>query len=698
MSSGHRLAPLLAPGSIAYVGASARTGTPGNNVLRMNRRGGYGGRVYPVNPNYREIEGLACYPALAALPEAPDLVVLVVADHRLEAVLAEAIACGARAALVFGGANLAEDRDPPLPARLAAMARAAGLVLCGGNCMGFFNMDRGVRATFVWPPYDTRTGAMTLISHSGSSWSSLTLNDERLGYNLAISAGQELTVTVADYLDYALGLETTRAVGLILETVRDPAAFLAALETAAMRGVPIVALTVGRTAESARLALGHSGALAGDDAAYEAVFDRYGVAHVRTLEELAATMSLLAQPRRAGPGGLAASHDSGFERELLVDLAAELGVPLARMAPATVDRLAGLLDPGLEPTNPVDAWGTGRDYERIFTETFCALLADPATALGVVSHSPRTGADITEAWVEVAIEATRRTKKPVAMITNFPWTHHREVVAALTVADVPVIEGMANGLKAVRHAFAYRDFSARPARVTPPGPGGVVTARWRARLATAAPLDEAEALSLLVAYGIPAIPNRLAVDAAGARAAAAALGYPVALKTAMPGTAHKTEVGGVQLGLADEPALAAAYADLADRLGPRALVAAMAPAGGVEMALGLVADAQFGPLVLIGAGGVLIEHLSDRRLALPPLDAAEANRHLDRLAVRPLLDGHRGRPAADLAAFAQAAARLSILAAELGDLIAALDVNPVIVGPAGCVAVDALVVPRAAAG
>jgi succinyl-CoA synthetase beta subunit len=224
-----------------------------------------------------------------------------------------------------------------------------------------------------------------------------------------------------------------------------------------------------------------------------------------------------------------------------------------------------------------------------------------------------------------------------------------------------------------------------------------VRERWRARLASGEEISELEGLRLLADYGVPSIPARAAGSVREAVEAAAALGWPVAMKTAAPGVQHKSDVGGVVLGLGDAGALAAAYADLASRLGPEVTVAPMAPAG-VELALGIVRDPTFGPLVLVAAGGVLVELLHDRKLAFAPLDEARASDLIGGLQIRPILEGIRGAPRTDVASVATAVSRLSLIAADLGDLLEALDVNPLIAGPGGCVAVDALVIPRSAAG
>ena len=686
-----RLAPLLNPRSIAFVGASARNGTPGHTMLDLNRGGSREGRLYPVNPRYSRIDGVDCYPSLSELPEVPDLVVLGLADRRLENALTEAAAAGARAAVIFGGANLEEPEQTRLVRRLTAIAEEAGIPICGGNGMGFYNLDAGLRITFSRPPRATWAGNVALISHSGSSWSSLTHNDGRLRFNLSVSSGQELNVGVADYLRYALSMPTTRAIGLILETVRSPEDFVSALAEANAREVPVMVLKVGRTEQSARLAISHSGAIVGDDAAFDAIFEHYGVGRARTLEELAAGLLLLSSAGRVGPGGLALIHDSGFERELLIDLASDHGVALASISPETRDRLAALLDPGLEPVNPLDAWGTGRDYERVFSECLCALMEDPDTACGFISHSIRDDFWISEGWTRVAEESVRRCAKPIGVVSNFPWVQNGVVVERMSDLGVPVIGGMGNGLDAARHLFAWRDFLARE---TSPPPAGLDASRfdaWRTRLETGEVLDEAEGLALLADYGLDVARSRVASSRDEIEALAEVIDVPVALKTAMPGVHHKSDSGGVVLGVAPDR-LTEAYDALAARLGPRVLVADMAPPG-VEMALGVVRDPHFGPLVMIAAGGVLIEVLADRLLAVPPFDSDRAKELISRLRCRPLLDAHRGRPAASVDALAEALARLSVLAQEVGPWIGELDVNPIIAGPDRAVAVDALVVP-----
>ena len=694
MTTSH-LAPLLKPRSVAIVGASATPDSAGNMCVRMAKRGGYKGRIYPINPKYPEIEGLQCYPSLSAAPEPVDMAILSVGTPRMEAALADAIATGAKAVTFFSTGYLENDIKPPLNQRLAKVAKDAGVPICGGNCMGFYNLDIGLLVTFVSPPYQPRPGGITLLTHSGASFSALSLNDGRLGYNLCVSTGSEVATTTADYMGYAIEQPTTRAIGLVLEAVRDPANFIEKLKKAQEKEIPVVALKLGRTEESIRLALSHSGAIAGDDAAYEAVFERYGVLRVDSTTELAGTLAMFDQPRRARKGGVVGISDSGGERELFIDLAHDAKVPLAKMTPKTTKELASRLDPGLEPVNPLDAWCPQPNWEEIFTECFCAMVGDPNTAIGTVFTNLRDRAPSADAWVRTVIEASKRFDKPLAVINNFGWMHHDGQIKALTEAGIPVIADMKCGFTALHKVLDHRDRAELPKIEVPKPVSAKVKARWRARLAQAETLDEAEGLALLKDYGIPVPDVRVVEDEASALKAAKAVGFPVALKTAMPGIAHKSDVGGVKLNLADAKAVKAAYGDLKKRLGSRVLVAPMAPSG-VEMALGMISDDQFGPLIVIGAGGIFIEILGDRTVAMPNFDATTARRYVDKLKTRPLLDGKRGKPPSDVASFAKAASRLSLLANDLGDLLAELDVNPVIVGPKGAVAVDALVVPKAA--
>lgn len=679
----HRLDPLLSPRSVAVVGASAREGSVGQLTLAQLLGGGFAGRVFPVNPGYRELAGLPCHPDCTSLPEVADLAVFCLPNERLEAAFEEALAAGVRAATIFASGSPAQD--PGLPARLKAKAQGAGVAICGPNGMGFHNFrDRVSVCGFRASPPGLEGGAV-LLSHSGSVLSALSDCEERIGWSLAVSTGNELTTTLADYLDWALDRPETEVVALFMETARDPAGFAAALARADRQDVPVVALKVGRSRRSAELAVSHSGALAGDDAVYGALFERHGVIRVETLDELAATVQLLLHPRKVAAGGLATLHDSGGERGLWLDLAEQLGVPYGQPSPETIARLAARLDPGLPPTNPLDAWGTGRDSEAVFADCLAALAEDPDSALAFFCFDREGGGRLEPSYCRAALEAAKRTSKPVTLVTSRHGSGGDPLDIELTRAGLPVIDGEWWALKAAKHVLARRD-RLRPAAV--PALPASFAQRWKPRLALG-PLSEAEALALVAEAGLPTVACRTAAGVEAALEAADALGYPVALKTARPGLAHKSDLGGVRLGLGDEAALIHAYAEMTAALGPEVLVARMA-APGVEAALGVIDDPDFGPVVMLGTGGLGIEEERDAAFLLAPFDAATAARALAGLRLGRRLAAGRGRPARDLPALAEATAALSRAAAALAGSLGSLDLNPVIVQERGCLAVDAL--------
>lgn len=687
---------MLAARSVAVVGASVKEGSVGRQMMLELERGGYGGAVYPVNPGYEEVLGHRCYRSLGDVPEPVDLAILGVANQRIEQAMRDAASAGAGSVVTFSSLFEEEPPEagmPPLAERVAAIARDHGMALCGGNGMGFVNTEARLRATGFPTPDEMPPGPVTFLSHSGSAFAAFAFNDRGIAFNLIVSSGHEIVTTMDEYLAFALDLESTKVVALVLETVRHPDGFLAALAKANERDVPVLALKVGRTEGSKEMVVAHSGALAGEHGAYEAVFGAYGVHECRDLEELADTIELFSNPRRvAGGTGIASLHDSGGERALFVDLASDLGVPLARISEATRERIDAVLDPGLVAENPLDAWGTGIDADRIYTESFLALHNDPETAaVAFVVDLTRQGEPYDEGYLQVATDVYEATTKPFCVVSNLPAAIARDEVGWLRRAGIPVLEGTLSGLRALSHLLDDARHDNRRSEISSDPVPAATTARWRERLAGAGALSELEAIELLADYGVPTVTARAAATAEEAVGAADAIGYPVALKTAVPGVLHKTESDGVRLGLGDADAVRDAYDDVAGRLGPETIVAAMATPG-VEVALGIVRDPTFGPLVLVAAGGVLVELVHDRKLALPTIDEDAARRLIDGLAIRPLLEGARGAPASDIGALAHAVSRLSVLAAELGDLIAELDVNPVIVSPRGCAAVDVLVV------
>jgi acetate---CoA ligase (ADP-forming) len=688
--AGAAVTAMLEARSVALVGASARPGSLGARMIAELARSPSRPRTYLVNPRYPDIGGRPCLPSLAEVPEPVDLVLLAVPDTKLEDQLALAARTKARSAVIFGNAFDA-DGATGLRDRLAAIATAAKMAVCGAACMGFVNVARGLRAVGYVEPDPVPAGPVALITHSGSVFSTLLRARRGFGFSLAVSSGQELVTTAAAYARYALQLKETRVLALVLEAIRDAADLRAALRTALETDVPVVLLSVGLSQAGQALVSAHSGALAAADGAWEALARAYGVHRVSDLAELADTLELFAAGRQCrSKTGIATVHDSGLERAHVADLAAELDVPFAPIGQVTTDRLARAIDPGLKPGNPLDVWGTGRDTEPLFAECLAALAADPQVGAVALAVDLVPEFDGDEAYPRAVLSAAAGTGKPVTVLAGLPGGIDPAAAARLRAAKIPVLEGTRSGLLALRHLL---DHAVRPEPPgQPPVPDPIRRQRW-APVLSAGPPGSTVLFDLLRDYGIPAVRARAARTRAEALAAAAEIGYPVVLKTDEPHIAHKSDVGGVRLGLASPDVAGAAYDDLAARLGPHVLVCQTA-APGTELGLGLVRDAALGPLLVISAGGVLIEIFSERAVVLPPVTRSSARVVLAGLRLAAVLAGARGQRPADLDSIADAIAGLSELAADLGDLLDALDINPLICGPSGAVAADVLAVVR----
>jgi acyl-CoA synthetase (NDP forming) len=678
---------------VAVVGASGTSDSLGEWSLTNLRKGGFDGPIYPVNPRYEELQGLRCYAELDDLPEVPDLVVFGVGDARIEAALDDAIAVDVPAAVIMSTLYLDDDTDPPLRDRIGHKINAAGMIVCGANGMGFYNVRDHVWACGFDSGMHEAPGKISLITHSGSGMCGIIDTDRRLRINVAVSSGNELAVTMDEYLDFVLDLPETKVVGLFIETARNPEGFAKALAKANSKQIPVVALKVGRTEESARLAVSHSGAMAGDDATYDALFDRYGVQRVRDMDELATTLIMFAELHPVADGDLVSIHDSGGERQLMVDLADEIGVPLARLGEATTNAIAAIIDPELPAVNPLDGWSRGGpDARQQMTRSLSLMLQDPGAALGVAVLDRGPDGLVYAPYVNYVRQAAADSGKPVALVGSRQGTGDDAVAVSATHEGFPVLDGVPGFLRGAKALFDYRDFLARNDDGAPEVGESTVN-YWRSVLQGNDFLSGKEGLDLLQAFGIPVVASRPVASPDQAREVGRALGYPLALKTAVPGIAHKSDVGGVILGIEDDAALEQSYTALEQRLGAEALVAQMAPPG-VEMLLGARRDPQFGPVVLIGFGGIHAEVLADVTTLLPPFGVDHALRCIDRLKLRVLLDGARGRAPADIEAFAVTAVRFGCLVHALGDVLEEIDVNPVIVSDAGCTAVDTLLVLR----
>ena len=659
-------------------------------MFKMSRIDGYAGQVYPVNPRLRQLEDLQCYPDLLSLPDVPEHVVIGVASHLVEPVLDQAIALGASSATIFASCYLGEEHEPRLAQRIADKAREAALALCGANCMGFYTPGIGLRVASMPSPPGLRRGGIAWIAQSGSALGALSHNDRRLGFSLCVSTGMELVTTVSDYMGWALSQKETRVIGLFLETVRDPAHFVEMLERAEALGIPVVVLKVGRTELSAQMAVSHTGALAGNDAVFEALFRKYGVLRVQDLDEMAATLALFDTGRTFGPGGFGSIHDSGGERELVVDLADDIGLSFPALDPATHAVMEDNLELGLYPENPLDTFGTNRGVEERFAILAEAMMKDPNIALTFFMANPRDGYGYAENYTAAVRSAASRSRQPLAMVSNYAMTQDAGLALSLAEVDVPLLRGTKNALQAAQHWLTYRDSRAQPKAKITAVPR--LSAEWHAHLQTGAPLAEADGLALLQDFGLR-VPRMARVESEDElMQALGGMSYPLVLKTAED-HAHKSDVGGVILGLQYRQQCLDAYGQLSVRLGPRVLVMEMAPKG-TELSLGAIWDEGFGAVVLISAGGVFVELFDDKVAAMAPFGEAEARCLLRKLRISAVLKGARGQPSVDFDDLAHQISCFSVLVASLGARAAEIDVNPLLCSEHGAYAVDCLIVPN----
>ena len=690
--SNHRLKPLLKPESIAILGASQKIGSVGNEVVVNLLRGGFEGLIYPVNPGYDEVLGVACYPTLAKLPMRPEMVIFAISDRRIEEAVDEVIALGIPACTIFSSLILENDTSPNLKQRILSKAMSAGLLIAGANGMGFYN----VRDRVLAGGFDTRDhpypGNVSLISQSGAGMSGIVDCEQRLQFNFAVSSGYELTVSMEDYLDYALDLDETLVVGLFLETSRYPQKLIQAFRKASQRNIPIVVLKVGRTDLAAELAVSHSGALAGSDQCYNAVFDRYGVQRVDDMDQLATALIMFAQTRQITQGGLVSLHDSGGERQLMIDLADSLQVPLTELQESTVTVLEGLLDAGLPAVNPLDGWGAGGPHAPVtMANCFTALMEDSGTALGAVIHDRGPNSEVYSSYLNYLHQAQAASGKPVFLVANRQGSGSDELAITSTHNGVPVIDGVSQFLTGARCLLRYRDFQMRE----PMQSVGIEQAQcdhWRQRLQIASKVSETLASECLAEFGIPMLQSIQVNSQDELKAAAVAIGFPLVLKTARPDIDHKSDVGGVVLNILNERQLLTAYEDMASRLGPLGMVVPMMQSSGIEMILGVSRDSQFGPTVVVGFGGIYAEILNDIAVLIPPFNAAAVKRVLENLSMADLLSGVRGASKVDIDSYCIAAAKLSEIAVNLSDTVLEVDINPVMLTANGCVGLDALMV------
>jgi acyl-CoA synthetase (NDP forming)/enoyl-CoA hydratase/carnithine racemase len=698
-SSTHRLNKLLRPRSIALVGASPRSGSFGHMLRQSIQSLAYEGELFLVNPKHEEIDGQRAYRGLLDLPHAPDCVALAIADSAVPHALEAAALIGAGAAVLFGRAHGTDARGRPLTDTIAHIARAARMPLCGANCMGFVNLDARLQMT-GFPFADLREpGHVALVSHSGSTWSGIVGNLRDLRFNCAISAGQELATGVADYIDYLVEQATTRVICLVLETVREPEAFLAALTRARSRGIAVIALKLGRSERGQAFAKSHSGALSGSADVLDAVFARQGVIGVRSLDEMMDTAELFAAPRLPHNGLIGLGSDSGGERQLIVDLAEPLGLPFAPLASATVATLNGLLSPGIEASNPLDYWGDGHD---VIADCLLALAQDSQVGTLVMATNMAPGQDFVHTCARALEKTWANTPKPVVLMGNLGATLSPTACSHFRAMGLPVLMGTETGLRALAHYSRHHEAARLAANAAgiahrphqSPGVSAERLAHWQATLkACAAAGQTLQNFELLQDFGLPVAPGFSSTELSQALAFAERIGYPLVAKVDAPDVAHKSELGGVILGIGSDAQLRDAWAELQAKVPGAVLLQRQMQ--GTELILGMQQDPSFGPIFTVGLGGIFVEIMKDVARLLPGDDEETIRQALAGLRGAPLLQGARGRPVADMAQLVCVIQNFMAMGLALRDDIQEMEINPLLVNGTQMAAADCLFIPRA---
>jgi acetate---CoA ligase (ADP-forming) len=693
---------MLNPRSIAIVGATPRM-QYGGRFLAAALKAKDRVRVYAVNPRYDEIMGVMSYPRVTDLPEAPDVVGIVVPHDQVLDVLRESHHKGAGSAIVisagFAERGAADRRD--LQGELGAFARASGLRISGPNCLGIANVRRDIWATASSRGASGLSGSIGLVCQSGATAFGPFLVravEKGIGFSYIISTGNEADLDFADFARYLLDDPETRVIAGFVEGFKQAEKFLEVAKLAAERGKPIVLIKIGRSELGAKAARSHTAALTGMDARYDAIFAQYGVIRVQDYDDLLEVSQLLAYcPKPSVPGIAVVSHSGGIS-SLTADMCGQAGLDLPPLGEKARDGINGILKGFGWAANPADV--TGFANSDSFPQIMEHMINDPQMGTLLVASAGE------EAQARQVISQRDRTNKGVV----FLWTGSRDAkagLAQLKSAQVPVFytpDKLARGLYSHLAYHAWRERRLRDgfAKVPPRTPRQDEAIAQALSLGRPT-LSEWESKQLLTAWGVPSAREHRVSSVEAAVEAARQLGLPVALKVDSPDIPHKTEAGAIRLNLDDAARVRAAYAEVmagAKANAPQARITGVSVqemvGRGVEVIIGASYDPQLGPVLLFGSGGVMVEVYNDVALRRCPITRPEAQAMIAEVKGARLLQGFRGGPKADVEALADSLVCLSHLAMHLEGRLAELDINPLMVLPAGqgVKALDALVVLR----
>ena len=694
---------LVNPRAVAVVGASNDLTRIGGQPLKLLTEFGFQGKVYPVNPKYPEIKGLACYKDIASVPKPCDVALVALSSQHVLGVIEQCGAAGIPFAIVLSAGFSEVGGDGiALQEQLIATARRCGVRVIGPNCLGMLNLRDNARIGFGGTVQLNTLipGPCAMVTQSGGFGFGVvaTAAYYGVGFNYAISTGNEADVSMLDLVEFFLERGEVESVVMFMEGITDGRRLIALGERALALGKPILAWKVGNTGIGRQAAASHTARMTAGYELYQTAFRHGGFIEVRDMDDLIDAMKAFRARRLPRGNRVGVITLSGGAGVLLADRCIEHGLELPKLTAATTSRLRELVVPYASVANPVDATANGyNDNFASYNGVIATVLADPNIDQ-VIARSPRGAA--APAWSRAFVEIARATDKPV--ILNWPTSpdDNPDVMQLLEKNDVPCILSPGRTVRALAslNEFAQKKlaFANRPRQATP---------RIAAKQALALPagsgtLGEHRSKQALAAYGIPVVREVLLSADEVANLTAAPLPFPLAVKIESADIPHKTEAGVVRLnirsldelrGAAREVLAAAREHDAKARIGG-VLVQEMA--GGLEVIVGAVNDRYFGPVVVFGLGGIYTELLQDVTRRFAPFDAAAANEMIDEIKGAALINGFRGQPALDRAALADTLSRLSLLIADQADRIAEIDINPLFVRPVGqgVVAADALIV------
>ena len=690
------LQALLAPRSIAVLGASSDLGKLNGRVLKYLCDKGYAGRIFPINPKYTNIGDLPCYADVAALPEAVDLAVIALPARQVAGAIRECGRARISTAIVFSsGFSETGAEGRLLETELVRAAREAGVRMLGPNNLGLINAFERVLATFSqYANGETPAGPIGFVTQSGAFGTAIAALARRRGLGLGyfVNTGNEADISLAEVMAEVIADERIRVGAGYIEGFKDGPGLIALAEAALAMGKPLVLTKVGRSSAGARAAASHTGSLAGADAVFDGITRQYGLVRARNEEhmlDLAEVMANCALPAGSGIGMITQSGGAGV---LMADRAEDLGLNVPTLAEATQARLRPVI-PGFGATgNPVDVTAQFLANPSILRESVIAVLEDPGVHIAIVwLQLMESSVDM---LVDIFEQIKAQAKKPFVVC----WVAAPEAaLVALRARGIPVLRGAEPAIDAIAGLIRYAE--ARRNWLANAGERAALKLAAPAFAAARGPLSSVEGARLLAQAGVGLAPHALAQSADAAVAAADRLGYPVALKIESPDILHKTEAGGVRLSIANADAVRSAYAALeasARAYKPDAriegvLVQAMSK-GDVEFVIGLQRDPVFGTVIMAGLGGVLIEVLKDVAFRKAPVCESEALRMLDELRGGAVLDGLRGQPPVHRARLAQLISAVSCFGAAAGERLRELDLNPVLLSREDAVAVDWLMV------